>query len=143
MQLTPLGETVDKVIRNIDSVYRDVTVKAYVIMPNHVHLLIALETPPDTPPNSPNASGSDGGVGAPRPTQRTKTGTYNDSAQPRTSLHTVVRGLKSLVTRACGNPIWQTSYYDHVIRNTEDELRILDYIQTNPARWTADEYYHT
>ena len=65
VQLTPLGETVDKVIRNIDSVYRDVTVKAYVIMPNHVHLLISLETPPDTPPNSSDASGNDGGVGHP------------------------------------------------------------------------------
>ncbi len=39
VQLTPLGETVDKVIRNIDSVYRDVTVKAYVIMPNRVYLM--------------------------------------------------------------------------------------------------------
>lgn len=143
VQLTPLGETVDKFIRSIPQAYRDVAVEAYVIMPNHVHLLISLELPPDVPPENANLSEADGGVGAPRPTQKTGAGTDNDSAQPRTSLHTVVRGLKSLVTRACGYSIWQTSYYDHVIRNEADELRILEYIRTNPARWAEDEYYQT
>ena len=116
VQLTPLGETVEKFIRSIPLAYRDVTVEAYVIMPNHVHLLISLDAEKDAD---------------------------NGSAQPRTSLHTVVRGLKSLVTRACGDSIWQTSYYDHIIRNEADELRILEYIQTNPARWAEDEYYQT
>ena len=139
VQLTPLGETVEKFIRSIPLAYRDVTVEAYVIMPNHVHLLISL----DASPESASLSEAGGGVRAPRPTQKTEKDADNGSAQPRTSLHTVVRGLKSLVTRACGDSIWQTSYYDHIIRNEADELRILEYIQTNPARWAEDEYYQT
>ena len=37
--------------------------------------------------------------------------------------------------------LWQRSYYDHVIRNEADYLRIWQYIDENPAKWTEDEYY--
>ncbi len=143
VQLTPLGKTVDKFIRSIPQAYRDVAVEAYVIMPNHAHLLISLELPPDASPEGTNLSEAGGGVRAPRPTEHPKIDAHPVPIQSRTSLHTVVRGLKSLVTRACGYSIWQTSYYDHIIRSEADELRILEYIQTNPARWAEDEYYQT
>ena len=32
-------------------------------------------------------------------------------------------------------------YYDHVIRNEADYLRIWQYMDENPVRWTEDEYY--
>lgn len=37
--------------------------------------------------------------------------------------------------------LWQRSYYDHVIRNEQDYLRIWQYIDNNPAGWAEDEYY--
>jgi len=37
--------------------------------------------------------------------------------------------------------LWQRNYYEHVIRNEEDYLKIAAYIQTNPKRWQADTYY--
>ena len=40
-----------------------------------------------------------------------------------------------------GRKIWQRSYYDHIIRNEADYLRIWQYIDTNPAKWVEDEYY--
>ena len=36
----------------------------------------------------------------------------------------------------CGHP-----YYDHVIRNEADYLRIWDYIDTNPVKWREDRYF--
>ena len=33
------------------------------------------------------------------------------------------------------------SFYDHVIRNEADYLRIATYIQTNPQKWATDRFY--
>lgn len=40
-----------------------------------------------------------------------------------------------------GRRLWQRSYFDHVIRNEADYLRIWQYIDDNPAHWAEDEYY--
>ena len=37
--------------------------------------------------------------------------------------------------------LWQRGYYDHIIRCEPDYLRIWQYMEENPARWTEDEYY--
>lgn len=50
-------------------------------------------------------------------------------------LHTVVGTWKAGITRRLGRPIWQRSYYDHIIRNEKDYKDICEYIKTNPLRW--------
>ncbi len=40
-----------------------------------------------------------------------------------------------------GKPVWQRGFYDYIIRNQEDYLRIWHYIDTNPLKWKEDEYY--
>jgi putative transposase len=37
-----------------------------------------------------------------------------------------------------GSPIWQRSYYEHIIRDTDDYNRIAGYIADNPRRWADD-----
>ena len=37
-----------------------------------------------------------------------------------------------------GQPVWQKSYYDHIIRNYTELDRIRDYIACNPLRWEMD-----
>ena len=37
--------------------------------------------------------------------------------------------------------IWQRSFYDYVIRGEKDYLKIWNYIDTNPQRWTKDCFY--
>jgi REP element-mobilizing transposase RayT len=34
--------------------------------------------------------------------------------------------------------IWQKSFYDHIIRNDTDLLRIQEYIMNNPINWELD-----
>ena len=41
--LSPIGEIVDKSIKYIDKIYNGVSVDKYVIMPNHIHLIIKIE----------------------------------------------------------------------------------------------------
>ena len=103
--LTEWGQIVDECIRRMP------TVEKYVIMPNHIHLLVRL----------------------------TEKGTMRTSS-PTNGLPMVVRWLKRETTRRCGGPIWQRAYYDHVIRDEADLLARWNYIDTNPARWSEDEY---
>ena len=112
VQLTSFGHVVEKHILRTNEVYPSVTIDAYVIMPNHVHLIVSIHA-------------QSGGVRAPRPTD----------------LPLVIRSIKSMTTREIGRSVWQTSYYDHIIRNEADALRIRQYIDQNPARWAEDEYY--
>lgn len=40
-----------------------------------------------------------------------------------------------------GIPVWQKSFYDHIIRNEKEYLDDWRYIDDNPAKWTEDEFY--
>ena len=51
------------------------------------------------------------------------------------TLGMIVRGIKMGVTRWAGYSVWQDGYYEHIIRNDEDCLRVLAYMRNNPARW--------
>lgn len=60
----------------------------------------------------------------------------------------IMRVLKSITTRrwnilqgTVGQKLWQPSFYDHIIRGESDYLTKWNYISTNPARWTEDEYF--
>ena len=51
------------------------------------------------------------------------------------SVGCVVRSLKTLTTKRAGESIFQRSYYDHVIRNEQDYLETVQYIENNPRKW--------
>ena len=58
----------------------------------------------------------------------------------------VVCTYKSLTTRECKKvepieKLFQTSFYEHVIRGREDYDEIAKYIQENPAKWQLDKLY--
>lgn len=105
--LTSAGEIVQKLIGNIPSVYPDVRVDCYAIMPDHVHMIVVLGCQ-DGPPRAAGTTG--------------------------TSLGRVVNAIKSLSSKQCGRPLWQRGYYDHVIRNGADLDETRRYIRDNPAR---------
>ena len=108
VQLSEIGAIVEQTISQIPSVDK------YIVMPNHVHILLRLPV------------ANNGPMGTSAPTQ---------------SVPWIVRYLKRTVTMACGKTVWQRGYHDHIIRNEADYLRIWDYIDTNPAKWREDCYY--
>lgn len=108
LPLTSAGKMVERLIENIDHVYPDVHVDCYAIMPDHVHLLLALG-------HWENRDGPPRGA-APTP------------------LFRVINTLKSLASKQCGYPLWQDEYYDHIIRNDADLFETRKYIQGNPLK---------
>lgn len=115
VRLSQFGRIVEKYIRFIPAAYDTVTVDQYVIMPNHIHLLLRIH------------GGESGAPGSARPTPLI----------PR-----IVAALKRFSNQEAGLQLWQTSYHDHIIRNDADYLRVWNYISTNPAKWRED-YYDT
>lgn len=103
IKLTPIGETAEKHIKAINSAYDGVRVDSYMIMPDHIHMLITIS----------------GGMRACRPT----------------SLQTVVRTFKTMVTREIGFSVWQTSFYEHIVRDEKDYTDIDNYIKANPQKY--------
>jgi len=54
---------------------------------------------------------------------------------------TNVLAKKNILTRFKKVELWQKTFYDRVIRNDQELLRIREYIQNNPLKWELDEYY--
>lgn len=108
--LTAAGVIAERAILQISDHYPNVKVDKYVVMPNHVHMILVL---------------SDDGRRALR----------------APTVSRVVRAWKETVTKMMGEAIWQKSFYDHIIRDETDYLRIWAYIDANPALWAEDEYY--
>ena len=111
--LSDIGQIVEETIHSIDQHYANVSVDKYVIMPNHIHLLIRIH--------------AQGSSGTPTPTNET--------------IPALISVLKRLTNRKTGEKLWQRSYYDHVIRNETDYREIWQYIDANPLRWTEDRFY--
>ena len=109
--LTKYGIAVDAAIRNIPTHYPAISVDHYVVMPNHIHLLLQINTDADGRP-----------MVAP-------------------TISHVVQQMKGIVTKQIGHSIWQKLFHDHVIRNEKDYLKIWEYIDNNPARWKDDCFY--
>jgi REP element-mobilizing transposase RayT len=119
------GRIVEAAWADLPEHYPHVALDAFIVMPNHVHGILILEEVgagfKPTPTNSP---------GRIRPLQ---------------PLPEIVRALKTFSARRINErrrtperPVWERSYYDHVIRDEESLERIRDYISNNPLRWSMD-----
>ena len=95
----------------------------YVIMPNHLHCIIIINRAASQPP------------------LRITSNIINR----KQTLSSFVSGFKSVVTKRINilrgtpkKPVWQRSFYDHVIRNERSLNAIREYISLNPENWKQD-----
>lgn len=109
--LTECGKITEMAIRNITVHYPAVTVDNFVIMPNHIHLLLRITSDVDGRP-----------MVAP-------------------TISTVVQQMKGYVTKQTRTSVWQKLFHDHVIRGDADYQRIWNYIDGNPMKWAEDCFY--
>ena len=94
--------------------FPNLKIDRYVIMPNHIHAILILDDV--------------------------------EEDRPRPAVTDIICAYKSLTTRACkkAHPIeklFQTSFYEHVIRTQEDYDGIAEYIVNNPKQWELDQLY--
>ncbi len=119
VRLTEFGKIVDNNIKIMNKIYSEIYAQSYVVMPNHIHILLIIQ------------NDSIKGNGAPR------------SSPPTNTLSKYVTAFKKFTSKQIGENIWQRSYFDHIIRDDEDYIYHLQYIDENPRKWIIgkDEYY--
>lgn len=160
MQLTSIGEMLKQEIENTEKIRGgDISIPLYVIMPNHVHLIVVVSCRDASHASSAShasdvkkdarsvmdacdASLQGQGQEADRMDRIQQGQGFGPQSK---NLGSVIRGIKSAVTRfANENNIpfgWQSRYHDHIVRNQDEMNRIAEYIETNPIRWDNDCFY--
>ena len=106
VDLSQYGKIADEAINNIPVIYPALKLDHYVIMPDHIHLLLMI-------------CADEYGRPMVAPT-----------------MSRVVQQLKGYITKRIGQSIWQKLFFDHVIRNRQDYEEHVKYIYDNPMRWT-------
>ena len=111
--LSDFGHITKKYIETSKSVYQGLSVDNYVIMPNHIHMILSIC--------------NDALICTEKPCHDL--------------IPTYVSSLKTLITKEIGFSIFQRNFHDHIIRNEDEYEKIWDYIDTNPSSWVADRFY--
>ena len=117
IKLKPYGRIVDEIINNLSERF-DINIDNYIIMPNHIHMIISIE----------NSS--------------IKRSIRESTLRNRSTISKVVGYLKMNTSKI--NPdkdVWQRSYFDHIIRDEKDYLTKWNYIDGNPSKWESDDYF--
>lgn len=126
----------EEIIKSFD-IRKELRLKEYVIMPNHIHFLIIL--------------------------RKDKVIVYDKNNVPvlfrkPKSISTFVSSFKSSVINKVDdwideanidipkfdrkNPLWQRNYYDHIVRDDKEFNNISNYIINNPLNWKEDTDYN-
>ena len=113
--LTLCGKIAEQQLLMLEDRFQNLTVDQYVIMPDHVHIVLFVENG-----GSPRTS---------TPTRQTA------------SVSHFVSTLKRFCNKEYGENVWQRGFYDHVIRGQEDYEEIVKYILENPARCYYGKLY--
>ncbi len=145
VELLPHGEIANKYIRQLDEFYANLRVANYVIMPDHIHIMLFVfedensiekTSSPETQVSLTSTNGSS--RTSTNGSSRTSTNGSSRTSTP-TRQHSAVSRFVSTFKRFCnkeyGENIWQRHFYDHIIRNRKDYEEHLKYIYENPIRW--------
>ena len=119
IELSECGIIVENTLKETSKHYPEIFVDKYVIMPNHLHILLRIDDC-EYPLNT-----------APRGHIQTN------------NVSRFVTALKKFSNKQIGENIWQNRFHDHIIRDKEDYLKHWKYIEENPVKWLMqeDEYY--
>lgn len=106
--LSKIGLMVEDEINRIQKIHPTVVIDKYVIMPNHIHLIVLLQC------------------------------NENGRPQVAPTISRIIQQFKGAIVKKAEHPLWQRSFHDHIIRNEQDYKEIWNYIENNPSTWNND-----
>jgi putative transposase len=142
IRLNDAGKMIQGVLNKLSVKYIGVEIDEFIVMPNHIHMIIVLNTNVGAGPRAcPDNEGTNMQLqkGQPR------------GVAPTMSLPDIVHRFKSLTTSRYldgvkqkgwlpfPGKLWQRNYYEHIIRNENDLNEIREYIVNNPLKWQLDK----
>ena len=114
IEYSPLGKFCCQCIENLEKKFSYIQVPMYIVMPNHVHLILCINGNKVTEMK--------------RSALSIVIGTLKR--------HVTLFAKENRIIFK-----WQGRYYDHIIRNTNDGNKIAQYIESNVERWHSDCFY--
>ena len=114
VRLTKYGKLCVKHIEAMNNAYSDIQTEKYIVMPNHIHMIITVDKHHGT----------------------SRTPSPTNELIPR-----YISTFKRLTNKKIGENIWERSYHDHVIRDNRDYEKIWQYIDANASKWKNDCFY--
>ena len=114
-KLSNYGKIAEQQLLNLEERYPNVTLDKYVIMPNHIHLIVVLR--------------ETAGGASPSPTISDIICTFKSLTS------------RLCKVRYGSETIFQRSFHDHIIRNQDDYDYIWNYMELNPMYWKKDCFY--
>ena len=114
--LTHYGKIADKHINRMNEFYEHISVDKYVIMPNHIHIILLIKD--------------------------YENGTSRTPSPTNAEIPRFISTFKRYCNREYDHNIWQRSFHDHIIRGERDYEKIWQYIDTNVLCWEKDCFYN-
>ena len=117
----------------------------WVIMPNHIHLLIEIKIDSSNIHSSSNVE-THCSASLPLASLSESDIEYKKLSRKPNSISSFVAVFKSVTTKQInvlmennnGESIWQSNYHDHIVRNYNSLETIYHYIKNNPKNWETD-----
>lgn len=120
MNLNNPGRMIDEILNETLNEFADVILDKYIIMPNHVHMIIIISRADmESAPTIP---------------------TIMQSFKRNTTIK-YINGVNDGNFQPFYKKMWQRSYHDHIIRNEVEYQKIWQYIDENSMKWAEDKYY--
>ena len=160
-ELSEIGRIVESYLTEIPSHYPDVHLASYVIMPDHIHMILVLTQnqperagqcpapteesdlscrrggtpgPPATTEKPVPPCRRGGTPGPPATTEKPVPPCRRGGTPGPPALPKIINAFKSLTTRKAGCSLWQRGYYEHILRNQQDFDEAAGYMAGNPVR---------
>ena len=155
MLINDFGKIVNDCWHDLPNHYHNLILDKFVIIPNHIHGIMMINN--NAVINGNVQTGLSPVCTGPVCAENTKPGVetglrpVSKGMNKNNKFHGIpefIRALKSFSSRRINElrnakypEIWQSRYYDRVIRNDDELDRIREYIIDNPANWKNDENY--
>ncbi|MDB5281304.1 MAG: hypothetical protein JWO06_379 [Bacteroidota bacterium] len=154
MRLNDAGLMIDKWWQKIPEKFPDIELGEYQIMPNHFHcIVINVGADPRVCPDDDDLNGDSEHLNEGDVENLLIGPLRNEGEHVGSPLHRVLQWVKTMTTNeyirgvkqdgwpAFNGKLWQRNYYEHIIRNGRSYQQIANYIYSNPANWTKDNFY--
>jgi putative transposase len=167
MILNDAGRMIDAVWNDLPKLYPNIDIDESIIMPNHFHGIVIINNTGDDERLNineqtkgehkvrPYTDGDCRGDSCNRPGINDD-GNSNDYVHPTGTLantigrilqafksittNRYINGVKMGLVKPFNKRLWQRNYYDHIIRNENEQIEIRKYIINNPLSWELDQF---
>ena len=131
MILNDAGKMIEKWYHELGNKFINMKCRKYIVMPNHFHCII------ETSDNYEE----DAHIGTSLRGRPLKISLFDIMDWFKTmTTNEYIRGAKNINWQRFEKHLWQLRYWDHIIRNENDNIRIENYIINNPSKWNEDKF---